>query len=829
MKIIRTILALSLLIVGQNSLAHHPHDMIDAMAISPSYTDDHTIYIANSDHLFKSENGGYGWKELANGLDHTHTISSIKISPSAETPQTIFIATLGNGIYRSKDGGTSWANTSSGLQDLKILDLSARPGGIVFAIGSTGRLFVSNDDGESWRTALTPASTRIISLSPPGQSRDNRILAGDDLGRILVSTDAGAHWAITAQLPEKVKVTVVMLDPSDESGATYYVGTQNSGLYKTSDNGTSFTSLDSGLPAGSHIVSLTLSPDFSRNHTLVATSWREAVFISKDAGDTWIKYDAGLTIDKQADTSKYRSPYFRQVQFATGDNQLMFLAAFTGLYRSTDNGRSWRELETLPVSLIKGLAVSPSDNGRHSIAISTYGGGAYVSHDRGQSWTIGNKGLKTTRLMEIEFSPAFHDDHTLFSGSVGLLLKSTDDGASWEQIRVRHNSLRKKIIYKLIAYGLPKNTGQQYLEKADKVPVYPTVFSPSPGYARDKTLLFGTRWHGIYRSEDNGHDAENIWMHTDGAVTGLWLSPNFMDDNMAFAYFRGDGIYKTTDSGDSWYKVTMSMTSKQSDHGDFAVVFSPVFSADQTLYAAGPTGLFISTDQGENWYEQGSNSLGLEPNILALAISPNYEHDHTILVSLKGSGLYKSVDRGQNFSTITGSLIRDNHSIERIEFSPDFSQDQTIYAASNRNLFLSVDGGNDWSIIKRPARYEDNRDVVRFGADWNKEEGTEYSASTVHYANTSGAMATLDFSGCGVNWIATKSPLGGKATVYLDGTVVESVDLNSSQTEPVSVVFSSTGLSCGPHTITVEVKRQEDDHTTGKRVTIDAFDILLSD
>ena len=77
--------------------------------------------------------------------------------------------------------------------------------------------------------------------------------------------------------------------------------------------------------------------------------------------------------------------------------------------------------------------------------------------------------------------------------------------------------------------------------------------------------------------------------------------------------------------------------------------------------------------------------------------------------------------------------------------------------------------------------------------------------------------------------MAIKSPTGGKADVYLDGSVVESVDLHSSQTEPVSVVFSSTGLSCGPHTITVEVKGQADDHTTGKRVTIDAFDILLSD
>ena len=406
---------------------------------------------------------------------------------------------------------------------------------------------------------------------------------------------------------------------------------------------------------------------------------------------------------------------------------------------------------------------------------------------------------------------------------------STDDGTSWEQIRVRYDSLRKKIIYKLIAYGLPKSTGRQYLEKTDKVPVYPTVFAPFPEYATDKTLLFGTRWHGLYHSEDNGHDAQNIWEHTDGAITGLWLSPDFTEDHIVFAYVRGDGIYKSTDSGDSWHKVATGLTGEQSGHGDYTVAFSPAFHKDKTLYAAGPKGLFISTDQGESWKLPGGNSLGLEPNILALAISPDYEHDSTILISLKGYGLYMSVDRGQSLSSIAGSLIRDNHSIEQIEFSPDFAQDHTIYAASNRNLFLSTDGGDNWNTIKRPARYEDNRDVVRYDGNWNQEEDAGYSASTVHYSEASGARATLDFSGCGVKWIAAKSPLGGIANVYLDGSVVDSVNLYSSQAEPMSVSFSRTELTCGPHTITVEVKEREDDVATGKRITIDAFDVLLPD
>lgn len=828
------LMGLSLMVYGACSYAHHPHDPVNMLAVSPTYSEDNIVYIANSKHLFKSADGGQSWKELVNGLDHIYPISSIGITPSETGSQIIFISTLGNGVYRSTDAGASWKNASIGLKNLAIYEISVRYNNIVLANDAKGQLYFTNDSGESWRTATMPQDAVITAVSPPIQFPETKILAGDSLGRILVSTDNGSHWETIGQLPTKAEITVIAIDPSDGSRTTFFVGTQNKGLYKSLNNGKSFQSLGNGL-AAHHIMSLAFSPDFAQDRTMIATSWHEAIFISSDGGDTWIKHSKGLTTNKQADEIKYRSPHFRQVTITNNDSQTMFLAAFTGLYKSTNGGHSWSEMETQPVKLIKGLAASPALKSPFSIGITTYGGGAYVSHDNGMSWVIANKGLKTTRLSDIKFAPSSSKDSTLFSGSIGFLLKSTDNGVSWNAMPLYNDTLRNKIGYKLLKFGLSKNIAEKLGVMPDMRLVYPTVITPSPNYAIDKTLLFGTRWHGMYRSEDGGQTSENIWDGTTGAITSLAISPDFSKDHMAFIYIRDDGIYKSTDKGDSWRRLVQGLpfdiinpanSNKHLKHDDFAIIFSPGYSKDQTLFAGGGLGLFKSIDKGENWSELKNSPLETTSSILAMGLSPNYVNDRTLLISLKGHGLYKSVDGGQTFFEMGKTLIKNNHSIELIEFSSDFSQNDTIYAASNEDLFQSSDRGNSWTLIQRPVRYEDYRNIIHYEGNWVQTESSQYSASTIHYSETKGNKATLAFVGCGIRWIARKSPESGTANVYIDNLLIDSVDLYSKQLEPMTDVFSRTGLRCNPHTITIEVSEGKTGNLSAGQVAIDAFDVL---
>ncbi|GEM_PF-794604 len=817
-----TVLALLLNIFPLMALAHHPHDLVDALAVSPSFEVDNTVYIASSGHVLKSVHGGHGWQELVNGLDHTSPVTSILIIPTDGTPGTVLVATDGNGIYRSTDEGTSWRNTSKGLESLEISTLSGGLQGKVLAIDESGHLYFSSDSGESWQVSTLP-DTAVITAADVSAGR---MLAGDEAGNLYASTDGGAHWKKAAQLPSQTAVTTIKQDSSDATGNSFFVGTRDHGLFRTTDKGSSFQQAGSALK-GHHIISLAIQPGF-----MIATSWKEAAFISTDNGNSWTKYSDGLLTDKQANTVKYFSPQFRQIAIAGKDGKTLFLAGFAGLFKSGNHGENWDELEILPVSLIKGLDVSPSDGDDYSIAISTYGGGAYFSHDHGDTWIIANKGLNTTRLMDMHYSPTYPQDHTLFSGSVGLLLKSTDIKGSWEQIPVSYRTLKNRIIGKLMYWGLPQDIGWSYLDKVDRVPVYPVTMAPSTDYANDNTVIFGTRWHGIFRSEHGGLDAYNIWLHTDGAITGLKLSPDYTNDHTVFAYVRGDGIYKSTDTGDNWHKLTRGLPADatsgakvgtHSSNEDYTVAFSPGYQSDRTVFAAGPSGLYVSTDQGENWTEIRSTILGDKPHIIAFALSPDYVNDRTMLVSLKGRGLYRTVDGGKHFSQIGKALIENNHSITRMAFASQYASNRAIYAASSQNLFRSDNGGDNWTLLQRPARYEDQRDVIHYTGHWNERRGKDYSATSIHYTDESGAAVSLDFYGCGVRWIASKSAEGGKARVYIDGTLAATVDLAADTTQDMAVAFARTGLTCGPHSIRVEAGTGAD---KAGRVTFDAFDVL---
>ena len=104
MNIKRIILTTFILLVFTGSaLAHSPHDVINAIDLSPSYAEDNTLFIYVLGRLQKSTDGGYSWKELINGLDATpYTVSSIIVSPTYPLDNTVFVSSLESGVSISQ-------------------------------------------------------------------------------------------------------------------------------------------------------------------------------------------------------------------------------------------------------------------------------------------------------------------------------------------------------------------------------------------------------------------------------------------------------------------------------------------------------------------------------------------------------------------------------------------------------------------------------------------------------------------------------------------------------------------------------------------------------
>ena len=320
-----------------------------------------------------------------------------------------------------------------------------------------------------------------------------------------------------------------------------------------------------------------------------------------------------------------------------------------------------------------------------------------------------------------------------------------------------------------------------------------------------------------------------------GRVLSLAVSTEYETDRTVYADSLGRGVYKSEDAGGSWREINNGLpaVSSQGESEDtisswrsITIIVSPSYANDKTIFAGSPQGLYRSRNKGEIWAQIGQNSMVQDGHIIGLGFSPSFGADRTLIVSVAGKGLFKSNDGGTTFEEIAPQLVRDNHIFNFVAFSPKYERNRTIYGASEEHVFRSGDQGDTWEILKRPVRYENHRDVVKYAGNWTIRENEDYSAGRASFSNVAGEAARLDFAGEGVRWIGKKGPDQGIARVYIDSMHQQDVDLYSEEIEPMVELFAASNLPNGPHSIRVEVGIVSNPMSSGTWVSIDAFDVL---
>lgn len=347
-------------------------------------------------------------------------------------------------------------------------------------------------------------------------------------------------------------------------------------------------------------MSLAISADYERDSTLLASIWDEGVFRSTDGGASWQKSSKGLTKDKQAELSNFNRPHFSDLSISPTYSQdgTVFVAGFDGLFKSTDWGRVWRELDTLSSNIIIGMGISPDYQQDSTLAVTTYLGGAYISHDRGANWESINRGLEkdkflkrtakqllqgnfVARLFDVVFSPDYSNDQTIFSPSWTYFLKSSDRGQHWQR-----SSLKK----------LPEPLNR------------PTKYSiaVSPNFASDKTIYLGSMQgngkDAILKSTDGGQNFSVVGNVDHRMILYLAISPDFATDRTLYAGVR-DLVYKSEDGGQTWQPASNGIPSTQEA---IKLAISPSYQVDQTVFAGTAKGLFATRDGGKSWSKLGA-------------------------------------------------------------------------------------------------------------------------------------------------------------------------------------------------------------------------------
>jgi photosystem II stability/assembly factor-like uncharacterized protein len=758
--------------------AHAPHDDVGDIALSPAYAEDQTALAIVRSKLMRSTDGGRTWREIVRGLgDETQLLARLAIAPS--DARVVYLTTRGEGVLKSDDGGTSWRPASRGLTHPSLQEIAVSPvsADTVLTAGTIGGLFRTSNGGTSW--SVVEGFGRVTALTFLADG--SRVLAGDAEGRVTTSSDGGATWDPALTLDDGDAVTAMATGTAPDGANTVFAGTASGNLFRSDDGGDSFAPLDADLP-DDEVRSVELSPEYDDDTTLWASTWHSGVFRSTDGGDAWEPMDRRLTTDPQAD--EVGVPQFRTLAAGvdgSGDRSL-FVGGFDGLFRHDERRDVWDPVETL-ADYVVGLAVSPNFDNDQTVAVTSYVKGAFLSQDGGGTWRLANEGLTVDdvgpgnkfaplrRLHNVVFSPDYADDGTIFSANWVRVVKSTDRGASWEELEV--------------SAPPPGETLRQF------------VLAVSQSYSSDRTVFAATRQGEVFRSEDAGEPG--TWTRVGSfaeRVRSLVLSPDYASDGMLYAGTAA-GVYTSTDRGSTWDAAGPRMETppqaREIDPGAL-VAISPTYGADGTVFAGTDSGLFVTRDAGRSWSEITAAPLTATSRVEAIAVSPDYPNDQTVLVSTRDAGLLRSTDGGASFREVGTQLFESNHLVADfsnptsapIQFSPTFATDRTIFAYAQTDVVRSTDGGDSWEVLGLPgsgdvleslglASADGDTSAARRGEQgWFETPIGNLSLRRVLAAVGVGALACVAFWGLGVGGRRTGRALALHVT---SGVVVMGIAL----------------------------------------------------
>ncbi len=428
--------------------------------------------------MVKSTDGGLTWGPWVN-LPGATSVRDVKVDTSG--PTDIVLVATDVGLYRSTDGGASFALTSAGQADglvsaWSIVRTSAGwlvnsiDPGFDFGIPGTGQLYRSTDHGASWKAiaaagdVFTTVGRATLAPARPGESVVYAIASdptGASQGDLFRSNNGGRSWHalnVTTQAPSNPNCfqpdmnilgnqawydQMILVVPGDEERDTLYIG-GNLSTAKSTDGGASWTLTSSWLPTSCDGVTPALPYVHADNHTATIVNYggSQRLLFGTDGG-VFLSADAGASFDSSKNVGIVA--LLAQTLMSTPSRDS---SAITGLQ---DTGTRARIGETKTWNQVlggdgEGVGWSQANNAV-TLATAEF---MYIARQPGlpsntgdpNNWQDGTGGLDFTDPDCFPFftpisTPTAQLDPTgqVFYTSTGSRLYRTSDGAqSWQQV-----------------------------------------------------------------------------------------------------------------------------------------------------------------------------------------------------------------------------------------------------------------------------------------------------------------------------------------------------------------------------------------------------------
>jgi photosystem II stability/assembly factor-like uncharacterized protein len=620
-----------------------PVGSIGAMAVSPS--NPKVIYvgtgeadmrsdIAHGNGMYKSSDGGKTWAHI--GLADTRQIGKVLVDP--KNPNVVFVAALGHaygpnaerGVFRSTDGGAHWSKVLYKNVNTGAIDLAFKP-------GDPNTIYAA-----LWQTRRPPWS-----VYPPSN--------GPGSG-LYVSHDGGSHWqAITGHgfpaHPGRIGIAVARSQP-DRVYAIVDGPDKEGGLYRSDDGGAQWTQV-------SHDQRI----------------WKRGWYFSR------------ITVDpKNADR---------------------IYAMNTIVLRSDDGGKHFIALKGDPTGDdFHQMWIDPTHPDHQMLGVDQ---GALITLNGGKTWSSWYN-QPTAQIYHVSTDNQF--PYWVYgaqqdSGAVALPSRtSTSDGITMEQF------------HEMSVGG-----------ESDMI-------APDPDHP---DIVYGGRVKKLDRDTGQTREIDPTLAYPDAHYRAAWTLPlKFSRKGRKTLYFANQRLFKTTDGGDHWTPISPDLTRK--DAG-IPANLDPVTAADDNhvshrkgvIYTISPSPLqagtlWVGTNDGLVWRttDGGTHWTDVTPKALTAwskvaGIEPSHFAAGTAFLAIDRHRLdddrpylYRTTDGGRHWTSITAG-IPDNAFVNVVREDP--KHPGLLYAGTERGMFVSFDDGTHWQSLQQNLPMTSVRDIDVHGND----------------------------------------------------------------------------------------------------------------
>jgi len=640
------------------------------------------------------------------------------------TLKLVFIFVMGLGILNGQD---IWQPTGGPLGGY-IVAVDIDPATGDYYILSNGFIYRSTDQAQSWLPIPKPEVSVANAAMCINSAGDIFIGASNMIYR---TSDRGKSWQLLENGPKAI-ITALYYD---YKSGNVLAGTYRAGIFRSGDNGDTWSAANSGLTNFENLTEwcLFVHTDGKLYAGGGASGQEGGIFFSIDKGSNWTRINGDITntnISNIAVNSAgqifvttfggggFRSdndgknwirlgtdlPSFQEKIVILPSNYVFIGSSQDGIFISKDNGDTWNMISLTPGDV--DVLDMVYDNRTDKIITGCQGSGILVGSQGGSSWRFYNDGLHHGSIFSLSMT-----DH-LYAAGWGMGLSRLQlDNMNWKSITYDLPSFKTASVTVKPGYvfaatqfdGLHRlpETGSSWTDITNGLAHPQVIFV----YAASDGVLFaqtGTVYH-FYRSTDNGATWTEIFGGDYNSSVRCMIGKT--SSGYYFAGTVGNGILRSTD-GLNWTAVNEGLSNLGINSLEISI-------DHKRLFAGTDDGLYTSDYTGVSWTKMNTPLSGSVKTVVI-----NYTG--TLFIGYTNNGVYLSEDNGDTWQEYNNGLqLRRVHALK-------FDSDNYLYAAiSGGSVYRTIRSTTARSIqfsvrMKYQIGFDPSNDTVLVRGNFNR-------------------------------------------------------------------------------------------------------------